>query len=72
MSSMKIKRKDENMITVNGYKLSAKDIEEMRDWIADCDWVEDQEYLDELSDSEIVRGVEKTFCGGIEAFLLAA
>jgi hypothetical protein len=39
----------------------------MREWVSDCAWREDCE-TDEFTDEEIIRGVEKHFDGGLDAF----
>ena len=45
----------------------------MREWVADCSWGDmDEESLAELTDEQIIRGVNKHYDGGIRAFLLAA
>lgn len=43
-------------------------INAMRDWAGDCEWL-DGDDLDEMTDAQIVRGVEKHFAGGVEGFL---
>lgn len=43
-------------------------IKEMREWAKDCSWREDEEdnsFIDDLTDLEIIRGVEKNFAGGL-------
>lgn len=47
-------------------------IEEMRSWVADCVWGEDPSELSELPDANVLLGVNRNYCGGIEAFLTDA
>ena len=42
-----------------------KHIAEMRDWLADCD----MEDVDQFDDSEIVRFVANSYGGGIDQFI---
>jgi hypothetical protein len=39
-------------------------IREARAWVAECVWREDPEDIAELSDEEILRGVDKHYGGG--------
>lgn len=43
----------------------------MRDWAKDCTWADDQdnEFIDELSDIEVLKGIEKNYEGGLAAFM---
>lgn len=48
---------------------------EMRNWVAECEWGEAQEggmssreYVDGLSDEEVLSGVEQHYSGGIATF----
>lgn len=44
----------------------------MREWIKDCQWGDmSEEDIDELSDEEIIRGVNKHYDGGTWEFLRA-
>lgn len=36
-----------------------------RDWVLDCSWKEDPEDIAEMSDAEILRGVERHYDGGL-------
>ena len=47
---------------------SPAQIEAMRDWAKECEWHEDEETIDEMSDEEIIAGVEKNYEGGVAAF----
>lgn len=50
--------------------ISASDIQEMRDWIADCIWRDlDEEQVAELTQGEVIKGVERHYYGGVDAFL---
>jgi hypothetical protein len=44
-------------------------IAEAREWVADCMWVEDPEDLDDLTDDEIQRGVNRHYDGGWRQFV---
>lgn len=45
-------------------------IQEMRDWIADCQWPDlEPEEIDQLTDDEIIKGVKKHYSGGLEQFI---
>ena len=43
----------------------------MRDWIKDCQWQDlpDEVAVDELSDEEVLRGIQNNYDGGIKDFL---
>jgi hypothetical protein len=43
-------------------------IKQMRDWAADCQWKDDED-LPDMSDEEILRGVQQHYEGGIRAFI---
>lgn len=50
--------------------LKRSEIDLMREWLKDCFEDEiDHEYIDESSDSMIVKGVERYFDGGVAAFM---
>lgn len=46
-------------------------IKDMRDWVKDCEWrdISDEGDVDDLTDIEIVKGVDKGFDGGVEGFI---
>ena len=46
-------------------------IKDMRDWVKDCQWgdISDESDVDEFTDIEIVKGVDKAFDGGVEGFI---
>lgn len=50
----------------SGYLVAA-----MREWLADCEWAEqpDNEFIDDLTDAQIVAAVGRHFDGGVPAFL---
>jgi hypothetical protein len=51
---------------------TAEQIAAMREWVADCSWGDmDEESLAELTDEQIIRGVNKHYDGGIREFLRA-
>jgi hypothetical protein len=47
----------------------AKLIKEAREWVAECMWREDPEELDELTDAQIKRGVNRHYDGGWSGFI---
>ena len=53
---------------------TAQDIQEMREWIADCEgiWKEDAEELEDLTDAQVLRGVARHYAGGIAQFIADA
>ena len=46
-------------------------INQMRDWVKDCQWgdVADESDVDDFSNEQIVKGVQKYYDGGVKAFL---
>lgn len=44
-------------------------MKQMRDWAKDCQWKEEPEEIDEMSDEDILRGVQRHYEGGIKAFI---
>lgn len=40
-----------------------------KDWVADCQWEEDPEYIDELPVERLLAGVDRHYAGGLTAFL---
>lgn len=55
---------------LNTLKLTQEEIEEAKAWINDCQWRDIGVYLDveDLSNEEIERGIDKHFNGGLEEF----
>ncbi|MBC1235658.1 peptide ABC transporter substrate-binding protein [Nostoc sp. 2RC] len=54
-------------------QLTPRQLLEARDWIKDCcPWrdLPDPECVDDLSDEEVVKGVEKHFSGGLRQFAI--
>lgn len=49
-------------------KQEHQSIREARGWIADCTWAEELD-VEELTDLEVIKGVDKHYDGGWEAFL---
>lgn len=48
---------------------SSKILQEMRDWVLECDWVEDEESLQDLSSEEILKGIQAHYAGGVQGFI---
>lgn len=46
-------------------------IKQMRDWVKDCEWsdIGDESDVDELSDMEILKGIQRNYDGGIKEFI---
>jgi len=46
-------------------------IQQMRNWVKDCQWrdVSDESDIDDMSDEEILRGIQKHYEGGVNQFL---
>jgi hypothetical protein len=55
------------------YEVSEKQIQEARSWVSDClgGWtdLEDENDISELSDQEILIGVNRHYSGGLASFL---
>ncbi len=62
------------MVDFKGKTYSAAHIKIMREWVSECagSWVEDEEEIEEMSDMQIVRGVQRHFDGGLDAFMVAS
>jgi hypothetical protein len=54
---------------MNDPRITPEVISAMREWVSDCSWGEGPEEIEEMSDTQIVRGVARHFDGGIEEFL---
>lgn len=55
----------QQMIVISSEQLSA-----MRDWVSECVWLDiEPEDVAELTERQIVRGIERHYVGGVEAFL---
>ena len=72
-------QRDRNALDVEVVRLgqeridAAAHVQTMRDWIADCTWGgEDQDELDELSDTAIIAGINRHYEGGVRQFLADA
>ena len=69
--------KQERMVEIEELKeslgITPKHIEEARDWIKDCmgGWrdLESEDDVDDLTDNEILRGVQKHYNGGLAQFI---
>lgn len=44
-------------------------ISEARLWIRDCNWLDEDEDLEDLTDAEVRRGIERHYDGGWIQFL---
>lgn len=55
------------------YSVSEAAVKEMREWASDCSWSEDDYYdddwMDEMSDIQIIKSVNRFYDGGLPAFL---
>ena len=47
-------------------------VNEMRNWVLDCSWSESPDEILEMTDMEIVLGVNKRYEGGLEEFIACA
>jgi len=50
-------------------KVSANELQAMREWIADCDWRESSGHLESLTSEQVKRGIERHYSGGVAEFL---
>ena len=55
------------MYSIGSTFITHKDIDKAIKWITNCDWSDD---TSELTDLEIVRGIEKHYTGGWKQFLI--
>lgn len=54
---------------MNSQTLTKEELRLAREWIAECVWNDlEADEIDELSDSEILKGIRRHFAGGIAAF----
>jgi hypothetical protein len=59
-----------NTINYKGHEYTPEDIKAMREWILDCQWEDvDEDNIDELSDIQVLRGVDKHVYGGLAEFM---
>lgn len=54
--------------------MTVEQLEMAREWIADCTWGEtdddpENEWVEQLTVAQVVRGIERNFCGGVAAFI---
>lgn len=58
--------------TYKGILYSPEQISAMRDWAKDCQWGEDQssDFIDELTDTQILKGVQQHYSGGLAQFVI--
>jgi hypothetical protein len=50
------------------FNASRAEIHAAREWVEECSWKEDPEDIAEMTDDEIVRGVDKHYEGGWRQF----
>ena len=53
---------------LSSVNITTANITEMREWVGDCHWSDDCD-TEDFSDVQIIRGVNRFFDGGLEAFL---
>lgn len=54
---------------MSNHTLTKEELKQAREWIAECVWSDlDANEIDELSDTEIMKGIRRHFSGGIPAF----
>lgn len=55
-----------------GIQYTEQQIKSMREWAKDCQWNDDidNEFIDELTSTQVLIGIEKHYDGGIAQFLL--
>lgn len=41
----------------------------MREWVLDCEWGEDAEYLSRMNAQQLATGIERHYAGGFAQFL---
>lgn len=52
-------------------ELTEKQLSEARDWIKDCIWGDlDQDDVDDLSNEQIIKGIQDNYNGGLKQFVL--
>jgi hypothetical protein len=51
-------------------RMNARQLAAAREWIADCQWREEVD-VNELSDRQVERGVQRHYEGGVDAFIQA-
>jgi hypothetical protein len=50
--------------------ISSEQLSAMRDWVSECVWLDiEPEDVAELTERQIVQGIERHYVGGVEAFL---
>lgn len=49
-----------------GIEITPEHIKNMREWVEDCQWADS---IEDLTDTEIVNGVERHYCGGVSQFI---
>ena len=47
--------------------MDAEMLRAMREWAADCSWL-DADELDDYTDAQILRGVDRHYAGGVAQF----
>ena len=54
-------------VEYKGRTYTTQNIKDMREWISDCQW-EDLDDVDDLSDMEVIKGVDRNYEGGLKGF----
>ncbi len=59
------------MTVYKGITYTVEQIKDMRDWAKDCVWAEDSDsdFIDNLSDMQVIKGVEANYDGGLTQFI---
>lgn len=57
------------MTITAGFEVTGQDVAGMRDWVADCEWADD---TSNLTDVQVVNGVQRHYFGGVSQFLADA
>ena len=56
--------------TYKGREYTPEQIAAMREWISDCQWQDmDQDDIDELSDLQVLAGIDRNVDGGLVEFM---
>lgn len=57
-------------VLFKGIEYTPDELKKMREWVKDCQWAEEyeQDEIDELPATIILKGIDKHYCGGLAAF----
>ncbi len=70
MKSARKKLTTDTLIQYKGRYYTGTDIKAMREWVSDCQWEDvDEGEIEELSDKQILRGVDAHVHGGLHEFI---